>query len=135
VEAKVWLANQRTFVKWQHISVLLAGLSLGLFNAATSDSIARTLAIVYTGFAVFAGGWGWWMYIERSRLIRKRSGRDFDNIVGPLVVCLGLSVALVLNFWFKVMDLQLPFHLCLWPLSFTISASFLSLRYLRRPIT
>ncbi|KAK2745610.1 Phosphate metabolism transcription protein [Onygenales sp. PD_40] len=102
VEAKVWLANQRTFIKWQHICVLLATLSLGLYNAAEAhNTIARALALVYTCFAVFAGAWGWWMYLFRSRLIRERSGRDFDNIAGPLIVCLGLAVALVLNFWFK----------------------------------
>ncbi|KAL8704882.1 MAG: hypothetical protein Q9201_001998 [Fulgogasparrea decipioides] len=49
VEPKVWLANQRTFVKWQHISVLLATLSLSLYNAAGEDnSVARSLAIAYT---------------------------------------------------------------------------------------
>lgn len=49
VEPKVWLANQRTFVKWQHISVLLATLSLSLYNAAGKDnSVARSLAIAYT---------------------------------------------------------------------------------------
>ncbi|OAX85026.1 hypothetical protein ACJ72_00586 [Emergomyces africanus] len=102
VEAKVWLANQRTFIKWQHICVLLATLSLGLYNAAdVNNTIARSLAIVYTCFAVFAGGWGWWMYVTRARWIRERSGRDFDNVAGPMVVCLGLAVALVLNFWFK----------------------------------
>ncbi|KAF3483539.1 uncharacterized protein GIQ15_02863 [Arthroderma uncinatum] len=102
VEAKVWLANQRTFVKWQHICILLAGISLAMYNAAGPDkTVTRYLALVYTGFSIFAGAWGWWMYETRSRLIRERSGKDFDNVVGPLVVCLGIAVALVLNFWFK----------------------------------
>ena len=103
VEAKVWLANQRTFIKWQHISVLLASLSLGLYNAAgETNNVARGLAVVYTLIAVFAGGWGWLMYITRSQLIRERSGKDFDNPIGPIVVCIGLIVALCLNFAFKV---------------------------------
>ncbi|KAI1953971.1 Phosphate metabolism transcription protein [Ophidiomyces ophidiicola] len=102
VEAKVWLANQRTFIKWQHISVLLAAVSLGLYNAAgPKNPIARTLAIVYTCFALFAGAWGWWIYMWRAKLIRQRSGRNLDNVAGPLVVCLGMAVALVLNFWLK----------------------------------
>ena len=93
VEAKVWLANQRTFVKWQHITVLLATLSLGLYNAAGVDnSIARTLSLVYTAFAVFAGIWGWSMYIWRSKLITQRSGKDFDNMIGPFVVAVGLTM-------------------------------------------
>lgn len=103
VEPKVWLANQRTFIKWQHVSVLLATLSLGLYNAAGEDNgVARGLAVVYTAIALFAGGWGWWMYVTRSQMIRDRSGKDFDNVLGPIVVCLGLVVALLLNFGFKV---------------------------------
>jgi len=102
VEAKVWLANQRTFIKWQHIAVLLATLSLGLYNAAGSDNlVARALAVVYTAFAIFAGVWGWAMYMWRSKLITERSGKDFDNAVGPFIVAIGLACALILNFVFK----------------------------------
>ncbi|KAH8704233.1 SPX domain protein [Talaromyces proteolyticus] len=102
VESKVWLANQRTFIKWQHVSVLLASLSLALYNAAGIDNtVAQVLAIVYTSFAVFASAWGWYMHETRARLIRERSGKDLDNLFGPIVVCVGLAAALVLNFGFK----------------------------------
>jgi SPX domain protein involved in polyphosphate accumulation len=102
VEAKVWLANQRTFIKWQHIAVLLASLSLGLYNAAgVENNIARALALVYTAFAVFAGAWGWGVYMWRSRLIMERSGKDFDNMIGPFIVSVGLAAALCMNFGFK----------------------------------
>ena len=102
VEPKVWLANQRTFIKWQHISVLLASLSLGLFNAAgETNNVARALAVVYTLIALFAGAWGWRTYIVRSRMIQDRSGKDFDNVIGPIVICIALVVALCLNFGFQ----------------------------------
>ncbi|KAL4911985.1 VTC domain-containing protein [Aspergillus aurantiobrunneus] len=102
VETKVWLANQRTFIKWLHISILLSSLSLGLYNAAGKhNDIARALSIVYTCFAIFAAAWGWYMHEMRARLIRQRSGRDLDNTFGPIVVCIGLAAALVLNFAFK----------------------------------
>ncbi|KAL5338810.1 VTC domain-containing protein [Aspergillus crustosus] len=102
VETKVWLANQRTFIKWLHISILLSSLSLGLYNAAGKhNDIARALSIVYTGFAIFSAAWGWYMHEKRARLIRARSGRDLDNMFGPIVVCVGLAIALVLNFAFK----------------------------------
>jgi SPX domain protein involved in polyphosphate accumulation len=103
VETKVWLANQRTFIKWLHVSILLSSLSLGLYNAAGKhNDIARALSIVYTCFAIFAAAWGWYMHEMRARLIRQRSGRDLDNTFGPIVVCVGLAIALVLNFAFKV---------------------------------
>ena len=103
VEPKVWLANNRTFIRWMHVSILLASLSLGLYNAAgKSNDLARGLAIVHTLVAIFAGFWGWWMYVVRSRMIEQRSGKDFDNVSGPIVVCISLVVALCLNFVFKV---------------------------------
>jgi len=102
VEAKVWLANQRTFIKWQHIAVLLATLSLGLYNSAgVNNTTARILSIIYTAFAIFAAVWGWYVYMWRSRLITERSGKDFDNVIGPFVVTIGLACALILNFVFK----------------------------------
>ncbi|KAJ5562238.1 hypothetical protein N7461_000999 [Penicillium sp. DV-2018c] len=102
VESKVYLANQRTFIKWLHISILLSSLSLGLYNAAGKhNQVAQVLAVVYTFFAIFAAVWGWFMYERRARLIRQRSGKDLDNMFGPIIVCIGLAVALVLNFVFK----------------------------------
>jgi SPX domain protein involved in polyphosphate accumulation/uncharacterized membrane protein YidH (DUF202 family) len=102
VEAKVWLANQRTFIKWQHIAILLATFSLALYNAAgVSNNIARSVSVVYTAFAIFASVWGWYVYMWRTRLITERSGKDFDNPIGPFIVAIGLALALVLNFAFK----------------------------------
>lgn len=110
VEAKVWLANQRTFLKWQHVSILLASLSIGLYNAAGKHNyIARWLALVYTAIAVFAAAWGYGMYMWRGRLIRERSGKDFDNVLGPVVVCVALAIALGLNFTFQVSRLGVFF--------------------------
>ena len=107
VEAKVWLANQRTFIKWQHVSVLLASLSLGLYNAAgETNNVARALAVVYTCVALFTLVWGYGIYMWRRKLIMERSGTDFDNATGPLVVAVGLAVALCLNFGFKVSAMQ-----------------------------
>ncbi|KAJ5164660.1 uncharacterized protein N7500_006490 [Penicillium coprophilum] len=109
VESKVYLANQRTFIKWLHISILLSSLSLGLYNAAGKhNQVAQALAVVYTFFAIFAAVWGWFIYERRARLIRQRSGKDLDNMFGPIVVCIGLAIALVLNFVFKVRLPDLP---------------------------
>ena len=108
VEGKVWLANQRTFIKWQHVSILLASLSLGLFNAAGRENdVARALGVVYTVVAVFTAIWGYGVYMWRISLIQKRSGKDFDAVTGPIVVCIGLIIALILNFSFKVSLLSL----------------------------
>lgn len=104
VETKVWLANQRTFIKWQQISVLLFSLSLALFNAAAGrkDSLATILAGAYTLIAILTALWGWGIYQHRSRQIYARSGKHFDNVVGPIAVCVCLVVALCCNFYLAI---------------------------------
>lgn len=102
VEPKVWLANERTFLKWQHICILLGGLAVGLYTAAGEDIVAEFMGIAYIVIAVFAGAWGYYMHITRRNMIVARSGKDFDNMIGPMVVSFALMIALILNFVFKV---------------------------------
>ncbi|KAK3985575.1 VTC domain-containing protein [Cladorrhinum sp. PSN332] len=101
IEPKVWLANERTFLKWQHICVLLGGLAISLYTAGSAaghDTLAEAMGMVFIGIAVFAGGWSYWVLRKRREMIVERSGKDFDFVVGPLVVSVALMVALVVNF-------------------------------------
>jgi SPX domain protein involved in polyphosphate accumulation/uncharacterized membrane protein YidH (DUF202 family) len=104
IEPKVWLANERTFLKWQHICVLLGGLAVSLYSAGggTGNALAQAMGCVFVGVAVFAGGWSYWTVVRRREMIVQRSGKDFDFLVGPLVVSAALGVALVVNFVFAV---------------------------------
>ncbi|CRK15805.1 hypothetical protein BN1708_017421, partial [Verticillium longisporum] len=96
IEPKVWLANERTFLKWQHICILLGGLAVSLYSAAGRNTLAEVMGIMYILIAVFAGGWGYWMMGVRRRMIIERSGKDFDNVIGPLVISVALMIALIL---------------------------------------
>lgn len=116
IEPKVWLANERTFMKWQHICVLLGALAVSLYTAAGEDTLALIMGIVYLAVAVFTGVWGYMMHVKRREMIIERSGRDFDNLIGPMVVSVALVVSLVLNFVFQVSCLPL-FTLPLLPSS------------------
>lgn len=102
VEAKVWLANQRTFIKWMHITVLLASLAIALFNSTG----AKLAAAIYTGVAIFAGVWGWGVFMWRSKKIEERSASEFDAPVGPLVVCVALAVGIVIQFVVKYREVM-----------------------------
>ena len=104
IEPKVWLANERTFLKWQHICVLLGGLAVSLYSAGggKGDVLAQVMGIVFIAVAVFAGGWSYWVLGRRREMIVQRSGRDFDFLVGPLVVAGAMGLALGVNFVFAV---------------------------------
>lgn len=98
IEPKVWLANERTFLKWQHICVLQGGLALGLYTAAGDNNIVRFMGLAYIIIAVFAGVWGYSMLQTRRSMIMGRSGKDFDNVIGPIIISVALMAALITNF-------------------------------------
>lgn len=100
IEPKVWLANERTFLRWQHICVLLGGLAISLYTAAGKGTVAEWMGIGYILIAVFSGCWGYYTLHWRRSMIVARSGKDFDSMVGPLVISGALMLALVLNFVF-----------------------------------
>jgi hypothetical protein len=103
VEAKVWLANERTFIKWLQASSLLSFLSLALYNGAGRDNnVGRRLGILYTMVAIFAALWGLYVYRKRASRIMQRSGKPMNERVGPVIVTVALMAALLLNFTFKV---------------------------------
>ncbi|KAI2610895.1 SPX-domain-containing protein [Hypoxylon fragiforme] len=101
VEPKVWLANERTFLKWQHICILLGSLAISLYTAAGENFVAECMGIAYILIAVMAGGWGYMMLHKRRDMIVERSGKDFDNMIGPLAISAALMLALILNFVFS----------------------------------
>lgn len=102
IEPKVWLANERTFLKWQHICILQGSLALALYTAAGENFLAEAMGVVYILIAAFAGFWGYAMLRTRRSMILERSGKDFDNMVGPIVMSVALIIALILNFVFQV---------------------------------
>ncbi|KJZ75596.1 hypothetical protein HIM_05059 [Hirsutella minnesotensis 3608] len=101
IEPKVWLANERTFLKWQHICILQGSLAIGLYTAAGDDAMAQVMGILYIAIAAFAGVWGYSVLQVRRSMIVERSGKDFDNMFGPIVMAISLMAALVINFVFE----------------------------------
>lgn len=106
VELKVWLANERTFLKWSHICVLLGSLAITLYTASGLNSVGEVTGIAFLVIAILAGAWGYYMQITRRKMIRERSGRDFDNVLGPLFISFALLLSLILNFIFKWQEVK-----------------------------
>ncbi|KAG7194137.1 Phosphate metabolism transcription protein [Scheffersomyces spartinae] len=103
IEPKVWLANERTFNRWLHVTTLLSSLTFiiySLANKANSFELSETLAYIYFGLTLFSGVWGYYVFMKRRDIIMERSGKHLDNVFGPLVVAVGLIGGLIINFVF-----------------------------------
>ncbi|KIK99957.1 hypothetical protein PAXRUDRAFT_130940 [Paxillus rubicundulus Ve08.2h10] len=97
VEAKVWFANERTWVSWLNLAVLLGTLALALFNAS-HEPVARRFAYVYAAISIGVVVYGFYLYQSRITMIRKRDPGHYDALVGPMVVSALLFFAVLANF-------------------------------------
>ncbi|KAH7925842.1 hypothetical protein BV22DRAFT_1010405 [Leucogyrophana mollusca] len=97
VEGKVWFANERTWISWLNLAVLLGTLALALFNAS-DEIIARSFAYTYALISVGVLIYGFLLYQSRITMIRKRDPGHYDQIVGPVIISILLFLAVLANF-------------------------------------
>ncbi|KAJ3974512.1 hypothetical protein EV361DRAFT_894427 [Lentinula raphanica] len=105
VEGKVWFANERTWVSWLNLAVLLATLALALFNASR-DAVARKFAYTYAVISIGVLMYGYILYQHRITMIRRRDPGHFDALAGPVIVSVLLFFAVLVNFLIRVRELQ-----------------------------
>ncbi|CBQ68269.1 conserved hypothetical protein [Sporisorium reilianum SRZ2] len=119
VEAKVWFANERTWISWLRVSILIGSFALALFNSDAffkdhndqhpghhrnylSSGSIKAFGAVYAGIAVMTLLWGLYSYQRRVTLIKTKYPGNFDDLVGPPLICAALFVAVLLNFVIRV---------------------------------
>ncbi|PWN88710.1 hypothetical protein FA10DRAFT_288236 [Acaromyces ingoldii] len=119
VEAKVWFANERTWISWLRVSLLIGSFALAMYNSANffsshhhhddagrakgpQPSTIRNFSLVYAGISILTLVWGLFNYHRRLHLIRTKYAGDFDDLIGPPLICLALFVAVLLNFITRV---------------------------------
>jgi len=105
VEAKVWFANERTWVSYLNIGVLIGTFAIALFNAS-KDDVARNFAYFYAVVSVGILAYGWIVYQHRISMIRRRDPGHFDQITGLVVISVLLFCAILANFVIRVQELR-----------------------------
>ncbi|KAG0368346.1 VTC domain-containing protein [Gamsiella multidivaricata] len=99
VEAKVFFANERTFLKWMNFAVLLGALGVGLFNAG--DNIGRFAGIILAVTALITLVYSIWLYEKRLTMLRNKDPGPYDEPVMPTLMCVCMLTAISLNFYLK----------------------------------
>lgn len=110
IEPKVWMANERTFNRWLHVTTLFSGLTFIIYSSTLNSNfehLSTYLAYFYFGLTLFCGIWGYYVFMQRRSIILERSDKHLDNSLGPLVVAFGLIFALIVNFVFGWKSIQM----------------------------
>ena len=108
VEPKVFFANERTYLSWLHMSVILASISVAIVTMAEKESSAGMTAKYYglalmpvaIAFAVYAMH----MYLRRTAMLMRRDPGPYDDRIGPMVLGALLVLAIVTNFSVKIYE-------------------------------
>ncbi|SPO28769.1 related to VTC1  len=127
VEAKVWFANERTWISWLRVSILIGSFALALFNSDAffqhhndqhpgghnkylSSGSIKAFGAIYAAIAVLTLFWGLYSYQRRVTLIKTKYPGNFDDLIGPPLICAALFIAVLLNFIIRVKQRDYESH-------------------------
>jgi len=96
VEPKVFFANERTFLSWLSLGVVIAALAIGMLNFG--DKPAFISAFLFTLAAVLTMIYALVTFHWRARSIRQRGQAGFDDKLGPTLLTLVILIAMIVNF-------------------------------------
>ncbi|KAH6567095.1 hypothetical protein BASA50_011265 [Batrachochytrium salamandrivorans] len=98
---KVFFANERTFLSWLQLCLVLGAISIGLLNF--SGTLGQATGII---FAIISIAFMFYTLIQfnirANRLQKKEKGVSFEDMTGALVMITVVFVALALNFSFRM---------------------------------
>lgn len=127
VEAKVWFANERTWISWLRVSILIGSFALALFNSDAffqhhnhhhpgghdkylSSGSIKAFGAIYAAIAVLTLFWGLYSYQRRVTLIKTKYPGNFDDLIGPPFICAALFIAVLFNFIIRVKQRDYESH-------------------------
>jgi len=107
IDPKVFFANERTFLAWLHISVLLAGVSIAILALAEDQNIFSIIyGILLLPVAIAFIVYSMVQYMRRSAMIRRRDPGPYEDIVGPTILTIMLMGSIIIQFSIKLYHLS-----------------------------
>lgn len=102
VEPKLLFANERTFIKWLHMAVVLSSVAIGILAFTSSDSNAQIYALTLLPVALIFVIYAMNTFVWRVELIRTRNPCRWDDPMGPIILAGCLTIALSVQFLMQV---------------------------------
>lgn len=107
IDPKVFFANERTFLAWLHVSVLLAGASVAIVAFDSHSSVPGALyGVVLLPVAIAFIAYSMIQYTRRASMIRRKSPGPYEDVTGPTVLTVILMLSIVTQFSIKLYTLM-----------------------------
>ncbi|VEU33989.1 unnamed protein product [Pseudo-nitzschia multistriata] len=105
VEPKVFFANERTFLAWMHVSIILAGASVAILTLSDYENIEKQLyGLIMLPVAVAFLVYAMYQYVKRAHMLRNKLPGPYDDTVGPTVLSIMLMVSITAQFAIKMIS-------------------------------
>ncbi|KAH8555204.1 VTC domain-containing protein [Umbelopsis sp. PMI_123] len=108
IEPKAFFANERTFISWLQFCALLLTVALNLLNYG--DHISRTVGAIFLMISALLAIYAQIRFQYRAWQLRNQNSARYDDIWGPLALCILLVVALIINFYLRFAQGSAPSH-------------------------
>ncbi|ESL08321.1 vacuolar transporter chaperone [Trypanosoma rangeli SC58] len=113
IDPKTFFANERTFLKWLSISVMIGLMSLTLLNFGDTSSTAADLAgLVLLPVSIIFMVYSLFVFRDRAHKIYMREPMRYDDTRGPTMLVLVLGAAMVIA---TIFSIQRQYHKSITP--------------------
>ncbi|KAI9273789.1 VTC domain-containing protein [Helicostylum pulchrum] len=102
VEPKTFFANERTFIAWLQFCALLLTVALNLLNFGNGNS--RLVGCIFIGLAAAVSIYALYRFEKRAWMINRQDPGRYDDLWGPVVLCVLLVAALIVNLYLNYKD-------------------------------
>ncbi|KAL6451823.1 VTC4 Vacuolar transporter chaperone 4 [Candida maltosa Xu316] len=102
IEPKVYFANERTFLSWLSIGMLLGAVATTLLNYGSNSALTASIAFFIT--ALFTIGYAIYKYLWRVINIREKNAVAYGDKFGPNMICAFIFGATFISFLFKFLE-------------------------------
>jgi uncharacterized membrane protein YidH (DUF202 family) len=103
IEPKVFFANERTFLAWMHLSVILAGASIAILAFAEDQNpYSQLYGVIMLPVAIAFIVYSMYQYARRASMIRHRHPGPYEDTTGPAVLGVMLMLSILAQFALKL---------------------------------
>ncbi|KAJ1917381.1 GTPase regulator Nrf1 [Mycoemilia scoparia] len=96
---KNFFANERTFLSWLQLAVVMGGLGLALLNFGPSNHFKVLVsAFVFETGALALIAYAYIEFMSRTSRLRSREAGTYDNLTLPVLIVLFFVFATAINF-------------------------------------
>jgi uncharacterized membrane protein YidH (DUF202 family) len=108
IEPKVFFSNERTFIAWMHVSIILAGGSIAILAFAddSHNPLSQLYGIILLPVAISFIVYSMYQFQRRAKMIRTRHPGPYEDTVGPAVLGIMLMLSITAQFALKLYSMH-----------------------------